>query len=146
MISKKQIPQWKLEEITYLVDLFKKYKNIVVIEMAHINDKQIQETRKTLRDKAVIRMSKKNLQIRAIEQYKNFMPNVVTMDIVMPKMNGLLAMKEIFEMDPKANIVVVTALGHEPLVRQALKLGAKDFVIKPFKVDQLVQAIENVLI
>jgi len=70
MISKKQIPQWKLEEITYLVDLFKKYKNIVVIEMAHINDKQIQETRKTLRDKAVIRMSKKNLQIRAIEQYK----------------------------------------------------------------------------
>ncbi len=82
----------------------------------------------------------------AIEQYKKFMPNVVTMDIVMPKMNGLLAMKEIFEMDPKANIVVVTALGHEPLVRQALKLGAKDFVIKPFKVDQLVQAIENVLI
>ena len=71
MISKKHIPQWKLDEITYLVDLFKKHKNIVVIEMAHINDKQIQETRKLLRDKAVIRMSKKNLQIRAIEQFKN---------------------------------------------------------------------------
>ncbi len=82
----------------------------------------------------------------AIEQYKNFKPDVVTMDIVMPKMNGLLAMKEIMAIDPKANFVVVTALGHEPLVRQALKIGAKDFVIKPFKVDQLVQAIENVLL
>ncbi len=70
MISKKQIPQWKLDEINYLVDLFKKYKNVVVIEMAHINDRQIQETRKLLRGKAVIRMSKKNLQIRAVEQYK----------------------------------------------------------------------------
>ena len=70
MISKKQIPQWKLDEIHYLVDLFKKYKNVVVIEMAHINDRQIQETRKLLRGKAVIRMSKKNLQIRAVEQYK----------------------------------------------------------------------------
>jgi two-component system chemotaxis response regulator CheY len=82
----------------------------------------------------------------AIEKYRQFMPNVITMDIVMPKMNGLLAMKEILALNPKANIVVVTALGHEPLVRQALKIGAKDFVIKPFKVDQLVQAVENTLI
>ena len=69
-MTKKQIPQWKLDEIDVLVDLFKKHKNIVVIEMANINDKQIQETRKLLRGKAVIRMSKKNLQIRAIEKYK----------------------------------------------------------------------------
>jgi two-component system chemotaxis response regulator CheY len=84
--------------------------------------------------------------LEAVEQYKQYLPDVVTMDVVMPKMNGLLAMKEIIAMDAKARIVVVTALGHEPLVRQALKIGAKDFVIKPFKVDQLVQAIENVLI
>ena len=83
--------------------------------------------------------------IEAIEQYKQNMPNVVTMDVVMPKMNGLMAVKEIIEMDPKARIVIVTALGHEPLVRQALKIGAKDFVIKPFKVDQLVQAVEGAL-
>ena len=70
MISKKQIPQRKLDEINYLAELFKKFKNIVVIEMAHINDRQIQETRKLLRGNAVIRMSKKNLQIRAINQYK----------------------------------------------------------------------------
>ncbi|MFX1286002.1 MAG: response regulator [Promethearchaeota archaeon] len=83
--------------------------------------------------------------LEAIEQYKQNMPNVVTMDVVMPKMNGLMAVKEIMEMDPKARIVIVTALGHEPLVRQALKIGAKDFVIKPFKVDQLVQAVEGAL-
>ena len=69
MISKKHIPQWKLDEIDHLVELFKKYKNVAVIEMAHINDKQIQETRKLLKGKAVIRMSKKNLQIRAIEKF-----------------------------------------------------------------------------
>ncbi len=83
--------------------------------------------------------------VDAIEQYKQTMPNVVTMDVVMPKMNGLMAVKEIIGIDPKAKIVIVTALGHEPLVRQALKIGAKDFVIKPFKVDQLVQAVEGAL-
>ncbi|MFW9854865.1 MAG: response regulator [Candidatus Thorarchaeota archaeon] len=83
--------------------------------------------------------------VEAIGQFKQFLPNVVTMDVVMPKMNGLLAIKEIIAMNPNANVVVVTALGHEPLVRQALKLGARDFVIKPFKVEQLVQAVENVL-
>jgi len=70
MIKQKQIPQWKLDEINYLVDLFGKYKNIVVIEVGHINDKQIQSIKKILRGKAIIRMSKKSLQIRAIEQYK----------------------------------------------------------------------------
>jgi len=70
MISKKHIPQWKLDEIDYLVDLFKKYKNVVVIVVGSINDRQIQDTRKILRGKAEIRMSKKSIQIRAIEKYK----------------------------------------------------------------------------
>jgi ribosomal protein L10 len=70
MIKKKHIPQWKLDELNNLVDLFKKYKNIVVIDVHHLNDRQIQETRKLLRKKAIIRMSKKNVQIRAIEEYK----------------------------------------------------------------------------
>ena len=81
----------------------------------------------------------------AIEQYRQKLPDVVTMDVVMPRMNGLLAIKEIMQMDPKARIIVVTALGHEHLVRQALNIGAKDFIIKPFKVDQLVRAVEGVL-
>jgi len=70
MIKKKEVPQWKLAEVDNLVNLFKQYKNIAVIDVAHLNDKQIQETRKILRGKAIIRMSKKNLQIRAIEQFK----------------------------------------------------------------------------
>lgn len=81
----------------------------------------------------------------AVEQYKEFRPDLVTMDVVMPKLNGLMAIKEIMALDPKARIVVVTALGHEPLIRQALKLGAKDFVVKPFKVEQLVQSVEGAL-
>lgn len=81
----------------------------------------------------------------AIEMYKKHLPDLITMDVVMPKLNGLQAVKEIMILNPKANVIVVTALGHEPLVRQALKLGAKDFVIKPFKVEQLVQAVENTL-
>ncbi len=70
MIKQRRIPQRKLDEITHLIDLFNKYKNIFVIEVRHINDKQIQSIRKILRGIAVIRMSKKSLQIRAIEQYK----------------------------------------------------------------------------
>ncbi|MFX0042198.1 MAG: 50S ribosomal protein L10 [Candidatus Hodarchaeota archaeon] len=70
MIKKKEVPQWKLDEVDNLINLFKQYKNIAVIDVAHLNDKQIQETRKILRGKAIIRMSKKNLQIRAIEQFK----------------------------------------------------------------------------
>ncbi len=70
MIKNKHIPQWKIDEINHLVDLFKNYKNVVVIEVAHINDMQIQTMRKILRGKAVFRMSKKSLQLRAIEQFK----------------------------------------------------------------------------
>jgi len=70
LIKKKHIPQWKLDEIDHLLDLFKKYKNIAVIEVAHIHDQQIQSMRKLLRGKAVFRMSKKSLQLRAIELFK----------------------------------------------------------------------------
>ena len=70
MIKKKHIPQWKLDEIDHLVELFKNYRNIAVIEVAHINDIQIQSIRKILRGKALFRMSKKSLQLRAIERFK----------------------------------------------------------------------------
>ncbi|MFX1502062.1 MAG: 50S ribosomal protein L10 [Promethearchaeota archaeon] len=70
MIRNKHIPQWKIDEINYLIDLFKNYKNIAVIEVAHISDKQIQTMRKILRGKAEFRMSKRSLQLRAIEEFK----------------------------------------------------------------------------
>ncbi|MFW9865585.1 MAG: 50S ribosomal protein L10 [Candidatus Thorarchaeota archaeon] len=71
MIKEKHIPKWKLDEISALVELFKKYKNVAVIEVAHIHDEQIQSMRKILKGKAVFRMSKKSLQLRAIEKYGN---------------------------------------------------------------------------
>lgn len=92
MISKKHVPQWKLEEIDFLVGLFKQYKNVAVIEMNHINDRQIQEIRKILRGKALIRMSKKNLQIRAIEQYEkeSKKPNLDYLVDNIPGQSGLV--------------------------------------------------------
>ena len=71
MIENKHILQWKIDEVDILVDLLKNYKNVAVIEVAHINDLQIQTMRKILREKAVFRMSKKSLQIRAIEKFKS---------------------------------------------------------------------------
>jgi len=70
MIKQRHIPQWKLDEISLLVELFNKYKNIGVIEVGHIHDQQIQATRRILREKAIIRMSKKSLQTRAIEEFQ----------------------------------------------------------------------------
>lgn len=70
MMSEKTIPQWKKDEVNYLADLMKKYKNIIVIDVSNINDRQVQEMRKILRGDAVIRMSKKSLQQRALDKYK----------------------------------------------------------------------------
>ncbi len=81
----------------------------------------------------------------AIEAYIQHKPDLVTMDVVMPKLNGLMAVKKILQMDSSAKVIIVTALGHEPMIRQAIKLGAKDFVIKPFKQDELVKAVDGAL-
>ncbi|MBY9014438.1 MAG: 50S ribosomal protein L10 [Candidatus Lokiarchaeota archaeon] len=70
MIGKHEIPQWKMDEVEQLVSLFKDYSNVAVIEVAKLNDKQIQEMRKILRGKVIIRMSKKSLQLRAIDKYR----------------------------------------------------------------------------
>ncbi|MBY9019330.1 MAG: 50S ribosomal protein L10, partial [Candidatus Lokiarchaeota archaeon] len=71
MIGKKHIPQWKLDEVDHLIELFNQYKNIMVLKVANLNDKQVQDIRKFIRGKAIIKMSKKSLQIRAIERFKN---------------------------------------------------------------------------
>jgi len=70
VIGKHEIPQWKLDEVEHLVGLFKDHSTVAVIEVAKLNDRQIQEMRKILRGKATIRMSKKSLQLRAVDAYK----------------------------------------------------------------------------
>lgn len=80
-----------------------------------------------------------------ISLYAKLRPDLVTMDIVMPEPNGIDSVRKIREFDPHAKIVMVTALGQEAMVVEALKVGASDFVIKPFKAGKVIQAIDKVL-
>lgn len=78
------------------------------------------------------------------EKYKELRPDIVTMDITMPKMSGLEALKLIREFDPQANVIMVSAMGQELLVKEAVLNGAKSFVVKPFKEEQVVKVIKKV--
>lgn len=84
----------------------------------------------------------------AIEKYKELKPDLVTMDIVMPKTNdidGIDAVKEIIKISPQANIVMVSAMGQHALVVEAIQAGAKDFIVKPFQPSQVLGALRRVL-
>lgn len=80
----------------------------------------------------------------AIEKYKELNPDIVTMDITMPEMTGTEALKTIINFDQNANIIMVSAMGQEYLVKEAIVSGAKSFVVKPFSEDILVKALEKV--
>lgn len=82
--------------------------------------------------------------LQAIEQFNALQPDLVTMDIVMPELNGLDAMQKILEEHPQAKIVMCSALGQESMVMEAIKGGAKDFIIKPFQDDQVLDVVERV--
>ncbi|MEA4906642.1 MAG: response regulator [Chloroflexi bacterium] len=82
---------------------------------------------------------------RAIETYKSASPDVVLMDITMPEMDGLTALKEIRAIDPKAQIVMLTALGQESVVLEAIKSGARDFIVKPFERERVLGAINKLV-
>jgi two-component system chemotaxis response regulator CheY len=77
----------------------------------------------------------------AVELYKQLKPDVVTMDITMPKVDGIQAIKLIKSDDPDAKIVVCSAMGQKPLVVEAIKSGARDFVVKPFQPQRVVDAV-----
>jgi two-component system chemotaxis response regulator CheY len=83
--------------------------------------------------------------IEAIDQFKNHHPDVVTMDIVMPRRSGIDAVKAILEFDPTARVVMCSALGQETLVTEALQAGAHDFIVKPFKPDAVIKTLDKVL-
>ncbi|MCJ7624399.1 MAG: response regulator [Anaerolineaceae bacterium] len=79
----------------------------------------------------------------AVEIYKKEKPDAVLMDITMPEMDGLSALKEIKAFDPQAKVVMLTALGQESVVLEAIKNGARDFVVKPFERDRVINAIKK---
>lgn len=108
-------------------------------------------------DAAFMRMMLKNILIQegyeivaegengkdAIELYRKYKPSFVTMDITMPVMDGIEALKGIKEEDPEAKIIMCSALGQENKVKEAIMNGAIDFIVKPFKVERVVEAIDR---
>jgi two-component system chemotaxis response regulator CheY len=80
---------------------------------------------------------------QAVEMYKVLNPDIVTMDITMPGMDGIEALAKIIEFNPKANVIMLSALGQETKIKQAILLGAKGFIIKPFKKEYLLKAVSK---
>jgi two-component system, chemotaxis family, chemotaxis protein CheY len=83
--------------------------------------------------------------VEAVARYQELKPDLTTLDITMPEKDGLAALAEIMGGDPSARVVMCSALGQETKVVQALKLGAKDFVVKPFQADRVVDAVGKAL-
>ena len=81
--------------------------------------------------------------LKALEQYKELKPDLVTMDITMPEMDGLTAVKEIIKVDGSACIVMCSAMGQQGMVIEAIQAGAKDFIVKPFQPDRVVAAVKK---
>jgi len=83
--------------------------------------------------------------MKAIQSYQTNHPDLVLMDVTMPEMDGLTALKQIRTLDAKAKIIMLTALGQESVVLEAIKSGARDFVVKPFERDRVLNAIQKLL-
>jgi len=81
----------------------------------------------------------------AVELYRQLRPDLVTMDIVMPEKDGIEAVKEIRTLDPSAKIVMVSAMGQQSMVIEAIQAGARDFIIKPFQPPRVQEALKRVL-
>ncbi len=80
----------------------------------------------------------------AVQKYKQFKPDIVTMDITMPKKTGIQALKEIMQFDPKAKIVMFSAMGQETLIKESVLNGAKSFLVKPYKEENVVKTLSKV--
>lgn len=111
-------------------------------------------------DAAFMRMMIKNILVKhgyevvgeaengavAAQMYQDLSPDLVTMDITMPEMDGIESVKAILGQDPEASIVMVSAMGQQTMVMEAIQAGAKDFIVKPFQQERILQAIERVLV
>lgn len=81
----------------------------------------------------------------AIEKYRTFRPDLVTMDITMPVMEGVEALKEIRAIDPGAKVVMCSAIGQRQFVLDAIQSGAKDFIVKPFQSSRVLEAVNKAI-
>ncbi len=83
--------------------------------------------------------------VEAVQKYKELEPDLVTMDIVMPDMGGIDAVREIMKEDPDARILMCSAMGQQGLVVEAIQAGARDFVVKPFQPSRVIEAVQRLL-
>ncbi|HEY3176146.1 MAG TPA: response regulator [Candidatus Polarisedimenticolia bacterium] len=82
--------------------------------------------------------------LEAVRKYSELKPGLVTMDIVMPELDGIEATREILRQDPQARIVMCSALGQEALVIESISAGARDFIVKPFTPEKVIRVVDNV--
>lgn len=83
--------------------------------------------------------------VQAIEKYKEYEPDLVTMDITMPEMDGITSLKEIKKINPSAKVIMCSAMGQQAMVIDAIQAGAKDFIVKPFQSERVIEAISKTL-
>lgn len=81
----------------------------------------------------------------AVEKFKELRPDLVTMDITMPEMDGIEALRNIKQIDSDAKVIMCSAMGQQAMVIDAIQSGAKDFIVKPFQADRVIEAIQKVL-
>ena len=83
--------------------------------------------------------------VEAVSRFQELKPDLVTLDITMPEKDGLAALQDIISLDPGARVIMCSALGQESKVLESIKIGAKDFVVKPFQPDRVIGAVEQAL-
>lgn len=83
--------------------------------------------------------------VEAVQKYTEARPDAVLLDVTMPEMDGLEALRRIKSVDPNARVAMVTAMGQQAIVMEALKAGARDFVLKPFQPDRILGAVRKIL-
>ncbi len=81
--------------------------------------------------------------LKALEKYQELKPDLTTMDITMPEMDGITAVKEIKNIDPSAKIIMCSAMGQQAMVIEAIQSGARDFIVKPFQPDRVLEAVRK---
>ncbi len=82
---------------------------------------------------------------QAVSKFKEMQPDLITMDITMPEMDGITAVKEIMKMDSSAKIIMCSAMGQQAMVIDAIQAGAKDFIVKPFQPNRVLEAVQKVV-
>jgi two-component system chemotaxis response regulator CheY len=83
--------------------------------------------------------------LKAIDKYTETKPDLVMMDITMPEMDGIQALKKIKELDPSANVIMCSAMGQQAMVIESIQSGAKDFIVKPFQAERVLEAVKKVV-